>query len=87
VTEDSVVQFPTGGKRIQIDPDAHLASYLVVAGGCFSWGKTYGTYRLYLHYTAFHDDMVTNKHKDVFTFTLLDNFQMCWGLQKAGQQV
>jgi len=69
MTEGSFVQFPAGGKIIQIDADAHLASYLVGARGYFYWGKTSGTYRFYLHYTAFHDDMVTNKHKDVFTFT------------------
>jgi len=43
MTEDPVIQFPAEGRRIQIDPDAHLASYLVGAGGYFSWGKTSGT--------------------------------------------
>jgi len=60
LTEDSVLQFPAEGKRIQINPDTHLASCLVGSGGYFSWGKTSGTYRLYLRYTAFHEDTVFN---------------------------
>lgn len=83
MTEDSVVQFPAGGKRIQIDRDAHLASCLVGAGGYFFLAKTSGTYRLFLHYTTFLDDMMINKHKDVFTFTSLEHFSDVLGSAKG----